>query len=162
MNIRENCELQLQNSQAKSLALSGLVSSGHVVRAKDISLPRLPGAALLVGYDPTNLKLTGPSQTLTIQPVDNEPASWGHHTRVTLSLRGEIGTARLKAAGREMVATYSVAERKWAEFVEAYYVWAVAVSPDGSQLAVVSEEPVPGRRSRDLRMQIVDTKTGDA
>lgn len=129
---------------------------GHKVESKDDNVLHLPDATLLVGYGPTNLQITSSGRAFKLQPNANEPESWGHHILASLSRNGKlIGSARLKEGGRETIATFSLAEKKWVEYREVYYVWSVSISADGSKLAFVSEE-----KGGSPLLQVLDTKTG--
>lgn len=124
--------------------------------AKRDGLPRLPGAVLLLGYGPTNLQITTPTQTLRLQPTGDDPASWGHHVLPGLSQDGKVvASARLKAAGRETIATYAVSEKKWTEHAEVNNLWGVSISADGTKLAFVSDEKGNGSL-----LKVLDTRTG--
>lgn len=126
------------------------------IEAKRDGLTRLRGAVLLLGYGPTNLQITTPTQTLRLQPTDNDPASWGHHVLPSLSQDGRVvASARLKPEGRETIATYVVSEKKWTEYAEVYNLWSVSISADGTKLAFVSEE-----KGKGPLLQVLDTRTG--
>lgn len=66
-----------------------------------------------------------------------------------------VASARLKSAGRETIATYSFAERKWAEYATVDELWSVSVSADSSKLAFVREE-----QGSSPALYFIDTKTG--
>jgi len=126
------------------------------IEAKRDELARLPGSVLLVGYGPTNLQLTTSTETLKLQPAGGEPSDWGHHVLPSLSQNGKVvASGRLKAAGREAIVTYAIAEKKWTEYAEVYNLWSVSISSDGTKLAFVSEE-----KGKSALLQVLDTKTG--
>ncbi|MEK6302978.1 MAG: hypothetical protein AABO41_19885 [Acidobacteriota bacterium] len=125
------------------------------IEAKKGKLVRFPDAVLLVGYGPTNLHLTTPTETLRLQPTGSEPSDWGHHVLPSLSLDGKmVASARLTSADREVIATYLISEKKWTEYTQVSELWSVSISPNGTKLAFVSEEK--GR----VLLRVLDTTTG--
>jgi dipeptidyl aminopeptidase/acylaminoacyl peptidase len=128
---------------------------GTSIGAKENELLRLPGAILLLGYGPTDLQITTPTGTIKLQPTGNEPASWEHHTHPSLSRDGKlVATARLKAPGREVIATYLIPEKKWIEYSEVYNLWSVSISADGSKVAFVGQE-----KGELPLLKVLDTRT---
>jgi len=126
-------------------------------------LARLPGATLLVGYPPTILAVTTPSENLILQPEPHPPGVADESVVFpSISRDGKtVAGARLKGGypRRVGIATYSMIERKWTEYAEGEYQDAVAISPDGSRLAFIGElEETSSGFIR--RVHFIDTKTG--
>ena len=126
-----------------------LASSGPAAKDKEDFLPRMPGAALLIGSrTPEFLALTTPYQSLRLLPEPGQPETrdWAP-IYATISKDGQtIAGARLKIGGprRVAIATYSIVEKKWTEYAEGNFAGTVAISPDGSKLAFGSNEGPSG------------------
>lgn len=113
---------------------------------KGDNLSRLPGAILLTGY---RLVITKPGYTLSLS--EGSDARIG---RPSMSLNGEVVAAY---RSDDSVSTYSVASEKWTDYrIASDAGGAIALSPDGSRLAVAVHED--SRDSR--RLYLIDLKTG--
>jgi Tol biopolymer transport system component len=135
--------------------------SSLVAGMKKDNLPRLPGAALLLGYPPS-LTVTTPSSTWT-EEQGNDYLNFGPSisrdgimiasARIKSGYAGFPGPRRILA-----IAAYSVPKKKWTEYKEIEdFQGAIAISPDGSKLAFV----LPTRPTRDqVFAHIIDLKTG--
>src|SRR5260370_1750552 len=125
------------------LLVCGRLNAGAGKAVKQEELARLPGAVLLTGYPPFELWMTAPGEILQLQPTAGNVTSGSMHTfypRITLDGR-IVASARVKADDpwRVAIATYSVPEKKWTEYVEGEYEYGVAISPDGRKLAYMDE-----------------------
>lgn len=143
-----------------------LLGDAHV-EAQPNKLPRLPGAALLVGYNslfagsPSEfLAVTTPGATFMVLPEAGRPET--RNSRPTYPSISSDGTLvsclRVKPGDlpREVVATYSTLDKKWTEYTEAFDVLGVALSPDKSQLAFVSVAKEGDRAC----LYLLNTRTG--
>lgn len=144
------------------VSLLGPTNAGAQVR----HLPRLDGAALLVGYDslfggsPSDLlAVTTPQGTFTVLPEPGQPVTNnGTPTHASISSDGRlIGCLRVKSArpAQVVVATYSIPDKVWTEYARASSVLAVAISPDKSKLAVISIV----REGDPARLSIIDMRS---
>ena len=127
------------------------------VETKKDNLPRLPGAALLVGYPPGDLEITTEDKTLKLQEGELElimtPSISADGSIVASAHR--IAGERSRGRARLVVSTYSMAGKKWTEYKGLeIFGGPVAISPDGSRLAcsVMAEAP--------YGLHILDLKTG--
>ncbi len=136
---------------------------------KEDELPRLPGAELLVeGYSSGRflLLLTTEEKTVTLQedaiPQKGSPS---------ISANGSVVASAHAIAGdlssdpKLIANTYYTGDGKWTDHPEVEGVWGpVAISPDGSELAcVTNDRPAHIRDVSDLlrsRLEILDLKTG--
>jgi dipeptidyl aminopeptidase/acylaminoacyl peptidase len=116
---------------------------------KGDNLPRLPGAILLTGYLPV---ITKPGYTLSLSE-----GSDARRVGASMSLNGEVVAAYRSSADGLGISTYSVASEKWTDYRIALEMHgAIALSPDGSKLAVAVRE-----ESRESwRLYLIDLKTG--
>lgn len=141
-------------------------------------LPRLPGSALLVGYDSLFsgspslfLAVSTSAATFLVLPEPGQPETRNDFpTYPNISPDGRLVAClrvRLDDPPRVAVATYSVPEKKWREYTEVSFSLGatvfevpvplgVAISPGKSQLAVVSAV----KRGDQPRLYIIDTRTG--
>jgi hypothetical protein len=129
-------------------------------------LPRLPRAALLVGYPPGSLKVTTADNTWTLDGQGgwlNISPSISRDGMVVGSARfvemadfvGSDGIARREP--RIAVATYSLIDKQWTDYgalVGSY--GRIAIAPDGSRLAFTMVHEDNPR----LRVHVIDLKTG--
>jgi dipeptidyl aminopeptidase/acylaminoacyl peptidase len=124
------------------------------VQAKRDDLPRLQGAALLLGYPPASLIVTTPTETLKLQESRDEFA-----VNPSISRDGSVvASGRVRSYNPRVVVaqTYSMAEKKWTEHKEIGFGGAVAISPDGRKLAYV----VYKERGTPAHIEILDRETG--
>lgn len=137
------------------LVVCAILWPGFAVEAKRDNLPRLPGAALLLGH-PGRLVVTTPKETFALQR-DDEDSAW----QPSMSRDGSVVAAtRVKSKNPLIVVvqTYSIAERKWIERKEIKgLVGAIAISADGSKLAFASQELGP---STSVRLHFLDLISG--
>lgn len=135
--------------------------SGLVAGMKKDNLPRLPAAALLLGYPPS-LTVTTPSSTWTEEQGDdylNVYPSISHDGMMIGSARIKSGYADFPGTRRILaIAAYSVLHGRWMEYNQIQdFQGAIAISQDGSKLAFV----LPTRPERDkVFAHIIDLKTG--
>ncbi len=143
-------------------AACALPSLNFGAQAKKDDLPRLPGAALLVGYPPGSLIVTTPSNTWTLA---EGPFAW-LNIFPSISRDGltVASAARLKGdyPAPTAIATYSVLEQKWTEYQTEYkdvehFQGGVAIAPDGSRLAFAVKEPPWDKPS--VQIHVMDLKT---
>lgn len=119
------------------------------------NLPRLPGAALLVGYPPRSLYVTTEKETLILQRSQDDLA-----VVPSISRDGAVvASGRIKFQNPRVVVvqTCSVKERKWKELRDIGSGGSVALTPDGSKLAIVV--PGPGSNGGE-RILVIDLETG--
>src|SRR5215472_10642051 len=132
------------------------------LRPRDLA--RLPGGTLLVGYPLYEVWLTTPTGNLKLQPAEGEVVSGDLYAMFPSITRDGrmVAAGRLKAANsrRIAIATYSVREKKWREYAEGDFKYAVAISPDGTKLAYVEEVKKANSRFAD-RVRIIDLGTGE-
>jgi len=125
-------------------------------------LAGLPGATLLVGYPLYELWLTTPQGNLKLEPMEGEVVSGDLYAMFpSITRDGRIVAAgRLKAANSRLIAiaTYSVPEKKWTEYAEGEFKYAVTISPDGTKLACVEEIKKTNGRFAD-RVRGIDLRT---
>src|SRR5258708_7942037 len=131
------------------VSLSNGVASEH--------LPKVPGAMLLVGYDPFSLVLTTETATIDLEPNPFHLARYGNPIYASMSRDGRlVAYARLKALTKDnsearrivAISTYSISDRKIVEHLEGPYTRTVSISPDGSKIAFIASEwrPAAGRQ----------------
>lgn len=124
---------------------------------KNKNYPRLPHAVLLTGFPGTDLVLTTPKSTLLLQEHEQNV-----NTEPGLSRDGMVVvTARQKvcppAPCRPLVlATYSVADASWKEYLEIPNGNGFAISPDGAAVAYAVREQ--GHAA--VHLHFLDLKTG--
>jgi hypothetical protein len=140
-------------------------------------LVHVPGSVLLLGYpDDDTLFVARDGEEIKLQVPGTKRA--GHHTYPSLSRDGTlVATSYVKSPYpryREGIATYSLVDRQWKQydFGDFTYVWATAISPDGSTLAVKAErhwsQPNDQLRCDELtvtssrQLLLLDLKTGHA
>jgi dipeptidyl aminopeptidase/acylaminoacyl peptidase len=129
------------------------------VAAKKDNLPRLPGAALLVGYPPGDLEITTEDKTSKLQEGELElilTPSISADGRIVASARhiAETPTNRYRSIPL-VVSTYSMTDKKWTEYKDLQIRGgSVAISPDGSKVACSSMAGAP------YGLHILDVKTG--
>lgn len=117
-------------------------------------LPRLPGAALLVGYPPSYLVVTTADRTHSI--VDKEFEWTGNCP--TLSGDGLNVTSVRNEPRSVPVATYSILEKKWTEYEGVKnFQSCIALTSDGSRLAFTVQE---SSHSPTASVHVIDLKTG--
>jgi len=128
------------------------------------SLPRLPGARLLVGYPPGTLAVTGPENTWMV-------AEGTQYLSIYPSLSRDgnlVAATRVKdiypmyAAPPMAIATYSLSEHKWTEYMTQYehvqdFEGSIAIAPDGSKLAFAVADP---RVSPRPHMHVIELTSG--
>jgi len=123
------------------------------IQAARKARPHIPGATLLLG-EGSDLYLTSDVGEFIITPPN--PTNGGHATSPSLSPGGNlIATAYVKAPYpkdapipiderlaqyKEGVAVYLVRENRWRPYGEFYNVWAVAIAPDSSRIAVLAQD----------------------
>lgn len=123
-----------------AVLLLSFLPAGMSARHERDSLPRMPGAALLVGArTPEFLTLTRMKQTLTLLPEPNQPETndWAP-IYATISRDGQtVAGARLRIGHprRVVISTYSVVEKRWTDYMEGDFAGSIAISPDSSRLA---------------------------
>jgi dipeptidyl aminopeptidase/acylaminoacyl peptidase len=123
-----------------------------------INLPRLPGAALLVGYPPMTV-------VTTAKDTWRVPAS-GYVSRILPSISRDGLIVATALAENEMapytIGTYSVLERKWRPYKTLrMYGAAIAVSPDGSTVAfTLPDLNSPDKNNLWARLHLIDLGTG--
>lgn len=130
------------------------------VEAKMDNYPRLPGSALLVGYPPFSLSVTTEDKTRKIQ----DDTSGDALISPSMSADGSVVASAHRISGdpftrapRLQVSTYSMTDEKWTDRKDLeVVVGAVAISPDGSELACVTRK-MPGAPSG---LRILDLKSG--
>lgn len=136
------------NAKSRFLALVGLCFVSLLARAQDFpakDMPRMKGARLLVGYPPQTLLVTTGADTLRLKPdFLTETAAANERTIYpSISKDGNtVAAAQWRGGfpGRiASIATYSIKDKKWTIYNTGKFEGAVAVSPDGSKLAFVSE-----------------------
>jgi WD40 repeat protein len=125
------------------LLVSVLPCSGWEDNLRQRDLARLPEGTLLVGYPLYEVWVTTPNENLKLQPTEGEVVS-GNLSTISPSITRDgriVAAARLKEAHsrRVAIATYSIPQRKWTEYAEGEFTYAVAISPDGTKLAYVEE-----------------------
>jgi len=131
-----------------------------VPAAKKDKLPRLPGAALLMGYPPYDLAMTVEDKTLKLQQRHGDDwrvePSISADGRMIASAR-PIPGERSDDKPRLTVSTYSMNDNKWTEYKGLeVFGGSIAISPDGSELAYVTT----GTDSPRSRLHIFDIATG--
>ena len=147
------------------LLLCGCVAIAFVQRAgaeRHERLLHLTGSVLLLGYpEDDTLYVTRDGEELTLQPPG--PNRAGHPTYPSLSRDGTlVATSYVKSPYpryREGIAIYSLATRRWTLYDggDFHYVWATALSPDGSTVAFKAER----HWSQPRQLLILDLQTGD-
>jgi Tol biopolymer transport system component len=160
--VEEN-EIRIPPIFLAALVVSQTLSLGTSLRAQKDKLPRLPGAALLMGWPLDQLELTTENKTVKIQ---NEEGEWS--ITPSISTDGRIvGAARLqegqfttpRVRSILVISTYSVANRVWTEYKDLTTLSGpVAISPDGSKLACFTG----GMGTAGWRLRVVDIKSGSA
>jgi Tol biopolymer transport system component len=140
------------------LVLSVISSSGEDLQRGNI--PRLPGAALLLGWPPDQLTVTAGDQTLTLP---GEANSW--MISPSISADGRVIASALPGSDYKLsrwehmftVGTYSMTYHKWTEYAGLELSHgAVSISPDGTKLACVARTTPEGATF----FRILDLKTG--
>ena len=143
-----------------------LLRDAHV-EAQPNKLPRLPAAALLVGYHSLLLgrasqflAVATPRELVMVLPELGQRES-GDGTPVYPSISSDgtvVACLRVKpeTRSRVVVATYFVPDKRWIDYDEADHVYGVAISPDKSQLAFVST----AREGDPARLYVLNTKAG--
>jgi len=132
-----------------------LFFTSSVGASKD-NLPRMPGAALLVGHFPDGLAVTVGDQTTQID------AGGGWEVLPSISADGRVVASARMVPSRFaedkltfLVGTYSLADNEWTEYKELVIKGgSVAISPDGSKLACSK------MAEGDALLHILDLKTG--
>lgn len=120
------------------------------------NLPRLPGAALLVGHFPDDLAVTVGDQTTQIE------AGGGWEVLPSLSADGRVVASARMVSNRFaedkltfLVGTYSLVDNEWTEYKDLVIKGgSVAISPDGSKVACSK------MAEGDALLHILDLKTG--
>jgi hypothetical protein len=125
-----------------ALIASQSVSLGTPLEAQKQKLPRMPKAALLLGWPSDQLTVTAGDQTSTLPGKAN---SW--MISPSISADGRVIASALPGSDFELsrsehwftVGTYSVADHRWTEYpgLELSH-GAVSISPDGTKLACVA------------------------
>jgi hypothetical protein len=112
----------------------------------------LPQSTLLLGWgDVTYLVATTPSERIQILPVPEQRGGYGSPHFSNISSDGNlVACYRPKPDNPEaaLISTFSLSTRQWTDYAESF-AWAVAISPDGSQLAFTTESGI----------KILDTRT---
>ncbi len=125
-----------------ALIASQSLSHGAPLEAQKQKLPRMPKAALLVGWPSDQLTVTTGDQTSTLPGKAN---SWT--ISPSISADGRVIASALPGSDYELsrsehwftVGTYSVAEHRWTEYPDLELSHgAVSISPDGTKLACVA------------------------
>lgn len=118
------------------------VSLGTPLEAQKQRLPRMPEAALLLGWPSDQLTVTTGDHTSTLPRKAN---SW--MISPSISADGRVIASALPGSDYELsrsehwftVGTYSVADNRWTEYPELELSHgAVSISPDGTKLACVA------------------------
>lgn len=138
-----------------------LLCSNRSMEGRGESIPRLPGAVLLLGYPPADLTVSTPEQTSKLQEEGSDGyviPSISADGRVVASARLIVGDPP-SSRPRMVIATYSLPEHRWTEY-EGFETLggAVALSPDAAELACLVREQ-PGKHSR---LQVLSLRTGKA
>ena len=140
------------------LAVGAFLSAPFDAKAKQDNFPRLPGAELLMGYPGSNLMVTTPSQRWILQEGEGDmgivPSMSRDGTTIAAArVHPDIPRAHPILA----IATYSIPDKKWREYKSLAYYGSVAISPDGSKLAI--DVPQLGT-PEGVHIVIIDLKTG--
>lgn len=140
------------------LSMGSLMLPDFSAGAKQDKLPRMPGAALLVGYAPRNLFLTGPKETVKVQ--ESQESRDGLVVDPSISRDGKIiASGRVVKADYPrtiLIQTYSTMDRKWTGYKEIAGGGAIVISPDGSKMAFAAEDEIYGRP---FRIHFIDLAT---
>jgi Tol biopolymer transport system component len=123
------------------------------------NLPRLPRATLLLGWPPLMLVATTGGNTLQLQ--DEGGGNWirpsiSANGRVIASARRVPGIPHADSSSSAMiVSTYSTADKKWTEYEDLLIDGgSVAISPDGSRLALITT--TTQEKQTDSRLRIIE------
>jgi len=145
-----------------AIVVSQTLSPGTSLRAEKEKLPRMTGAALLMGWPLYRLQLTTENKTVMIE---NEEGEWS----ITPSISADgriIGAARLaegeltrlRVRSTLVVSTYSTISGEWTEYKDlTTFSGPVAISADGSKLACFTW----GKVKAGWRLRVVDIKSGN-
>lgn len=129
------------------------------------NMARLSGARLLVGYPPEILAVTAGKETSILEPV--RLGGSVTYFSPSISRDGSVvaGFRWRDGSPNEifLVATYSMAARKWTEYGKRADEGALAISADGSRLAFIQEEETKGEKNTVIieRVHILNLKTGE-
>jgi Tol biopolymer transport system component len=115
-----------------------------IIIARQDGLPRVPGGTFLLGMPPFALVVTTTERTWRIQPEPQQPsASDNAPIYPSLSRDGRlVACARIKSysPSRMAIATYSLPENTWTEFVIIDHAFGVSLSFDSSKIAFISRD----------------------
>lgn len=159
-NVSRRVSLKSKTGELLCCILCLLFCFGPEVEAGGGNLLRLPAATLLLGYgsDHGALYLRTSAEALILEP-SKESQSWGEHSHPTLSLDGKVVANAYQRATdnerRDVLATYSISERQWTEYVEVNEASGVSISPDKSKLAFIGAT----QKETPYALQVLDLKT---
>lgn len=132
------------------------------IKPRERDLPRMPGAVMLYGGGPDTAYLRTPDGALKVQPPEELGIIEYSGLEPSITRDGNVvAIARWKSyrPRRLVIATYSVAEKKWTEYAEGDFNAGVAISPDGASLAYLGESEETNCGYSVSRIHVIDRKT---